>query len=452
MSERIARPFEVTHRDVWRIALPATLAFITEPLVGLVDITVIGRLGDTALLGGLVLGALVFDVVFSLVFFLRLGTAGLTAQAVGAADPREGLVHLMRASLVAIALGIVLIAATQPIVWISFAALSPDPEVVAPLVDYLQVRMWSAPLVMLNYALLGWFFGRAAAKTGMALQIFLNVVHGALSIWFVHGLGWGVPGVALGVVIAQALTVGLGAALVVRRFGSSTVLTACSDPELFDRAALLRLFGLSRDLMIRSAALVASYGYFTAQTSRAGVLELGANAVIENLWMLTAYFLDGLGQSAEQLCGKAIGANWRPAFERGMRLSIVWGFAIALVLLLVWIAFGGAAIDLMTTSEDVRAKAREYFWWGALSALTGALPFVMDGVMTGATLNAIIRNGMVASLAIFLVTAALLQPLWGIHGLWAALHIFLLSRGAIFYFAVRGQMPRLFQQSDLRVA
>src|SRR3569833_2413250 len=119
MNIRSTFPFDVTRRDVFRIAIPASLAFITEPLVGFTDITVIGRLGDAILLGGLVLGALLFDFLFSLAYFLRIGTAGLTAQAIGARDPREGLWRASRALVLAAIIGTLMVVLSPGLVWIS---------------------------------------------------------------------------------------------------------------------------------------------------------------------------------------------------------------------------------------------------------------------------------------------------------------------------------------------
>lgn len=441
-------PFKVRHRDVWSIALPATLAFITEPLAGLVDLIVIGRLGDASLLGGLVLGTLAFDVIFSLAFFLRLGTAGLVAQAVGSRDPNQGLIHFGRATLLGLAIGLLLLALTVPLQWATTFLLGPEPSVAEPLIIYLGVRMWSAPLVLVNFALLGWFYGRAAATTGMLLQI---IVHGGnivFSVLFVYGFGWGVSGVAFGTVIAQLLSALTGLYLVVRHFGGVSVIRkALPLPQLLDSTALWRLFALSRDLMIRSAALVGVFAFFTAQTAREGAVILAASAVVLKFQMVTAFFLDGQAQAAEQLCGKAVGANYRPAFDRAIRLSMGWGFAIGTALLAFWLLTGPALINLITTSSDVRAVAHDYLAIGALTAVTGVLPFVMDGVLQGATLNIIIRNGMVATFLIFLVAALILQPLFGLNGLWAALHLFFIARGIIFWFAVRWKTPVLFPSS-----
>src|SRR6185312_12274950 len=177
MTTRPSFPFTVTSRDVFRIAIPASLAFITEPLVGFTDITVIGRLGDAALLGGLVLGALVFDFLFSLAFFLRMGTAGLTAQSVGAQDPREGLLHASRAIVLGAIIGVAMIVLSPLIFWIATLALAPDDSVKQALSLYFYIRIWGAPFVLLNYVMLGWFYGRAAATVGMSLQILLHGVN-----------------------------------------------------------------------------------------------------------------------------------------------------------------------------------------------------------------------------------------------------------------------------------
>lgn len=438
-------PFEVQSRDVWKIALPASVAFITEPLAGLVDITVIGRLGDAALLGGVVLGALIFDFIFSLAYFLRMGTAGLTAQAIGARDPRDGLLHFARAAGIAVIIGIAMIALQVPMLWLANLAMAPSAGVASAFAAYFLVRIWSAPFSLINNALLGWFYGRAAATTGMLLQMLTHGVNIVLSIWFVWGLGWSVEGAALATVIGHVAAALLGLALVARHFGGFRKTLAQIVPdELFHGHALRRMFALSRDLMIRSVALMAAYAYFAAQGSRMGDVPLAANAVLLNLLMIGAFFLDGIAQAAEQLCGKAVGANWRPAFDRAYGLSIRWGFVLAGALMLLWFTTGGWLIDLMTTNEAVRAYAREFLWFAALAMITSMPGFVYDGILTGVTLNVVMRNGMVASLVVFLAAAFLLQPIWGNAGLWAALHIWYLGRAGYYWWALDRRQAGLF--------
>ena len=445
MSSRPTYPFDVRSADVWKIALPASVAFITEPMVGIVDITVIGRLGDPALLGGLVLGALVFDFIFSLAYFLRLGTAGLTAQAIGARDPRDGLMHAARAIALAVFIGLAMIVLSGALLWVAVLALKPDAGVEAALGQYFYVRVWSAPFSLVNYALLGWFYGRAAARTGMMLQLLIHGLNIALSIAFVYGLGWGVPGAAAGTVAGHVVAAIVGLYLVARHFGGLRATLARIVPaELVDPVALRRMFGLSRDLMIRSGALMTAYAYFAAQGSRAGEVTLSSNAILLNVMMVSAFFLDGLAQASEQLCGKAVGANWRPAFEKATNLSLLAGIGISTALALVLYFAGPTIIDLMTTSGEVREAARHYLWLTALCAISGMPAFVYDGILTGSTLNDAMRNGMVLALVFFLAAAIVLQQAMGNAGLWVALNLFFLFRGAIYWWSLERRKPALF--------
>jgi MATE family multidrug resistance protein len=445
MNIRPTFPFTVTSRDVWAIALPASFAFITEPLVGFVDIAVVGRLGDAALLGGLVLGTLAFDIIFSLCFYLRLGTAGLTAQAIGARDEDDGLIHFSRAALFGFLLGLLLIVLTIPLTMLLAWALGTS-EATRPSFDaYMTVRMFSAPFVLVNFALLGWFYGRAAATTGMMLQMLINGINIVLCLAFVYGFHWGVPGVAAAAVIGHATSMIVGLTLVVRHFGGFARIRHFVHLErLRDVKALARLFALSRDLMIRSAALMGAFAYFTAQTARVSELSLASNAVLMQFLMISAFFLDGQGQAAEQLCGKAVGANYRPAFEQAVKLTMGWGLAVGAVMFCLFWFGGDWLIGVMTTSPEVQAGAREFLFFAAITAFTGMPAFVMDGVMIGATLNTIVRNGMVASFVIYLGLAIVLQNMLGVAGLWIAINLFFITRAVIFWTATRWKLPRLF--------
>lgn len=442
---KTAHPFEVKHRDVWAIALPATFAFVTEPLAGLVDLTVIGRLGDAGLLGGLVLGTLVFSILFSMTVFIRLGTAGLVAQAVGAREEKGALTHLARALIIGVVLGALGIVASGLIERISLWLLAPEVDAQPALSTYLQVRLWSAPLVLINFALLGWFYGRAEATTGLVLQIIVHVGNMIFSIAFVYGFGWGVGGVAAGTVLAQGLAAVCGCFIVLRQLGGAqAILAQIPKRALLEISELRRLFSLSRDIMIRSAALMTSFAYFTAQTARMGTLELSANAIVLNFLMVTAFLQDGQAQAAKQLCGKAVGARYQPAFDQAIVLTLFWGFVVSGALFIGWMVGGPFMIDVMTTEPDVRETARNYIFIASLTTLTGVVPFVMDGVMIGATMNNLMRNGMLVALAVFFVACWVLQPVFGLMGLWAALHLFFVTRGAIFYIGVQQRKPALF--------
>lgn len=443
---RPTHPFEVRSADVWRIALPATIAFITEPLAGLSDITVVGRLGDAALLGGLALGTLVFSFIYSMAAFLRTGTAGLTAQSIGARDPKDGLIHFSRAAAVSVVIGVAMILLSPLVLGFAIWTLAPPtPEVADALADYFNVRIWSAPFSLMNYALLGWYYGRGQARTGMMLQLVIHLVDIALSIFFVYALGWGIFGAALGTVLGQVVAALLGLLLVVRHYGGLSSLIARVRPaELVDGAGVRRMVGLSRDLMLRSIAMMTVYAFFAAQGARLGEDALAANAVLLNLLLMSSFLLDGTAQAAETLCGRAIGANYRPAFERAYALSMRWGLVIGLGATLIWFVGGALVIDFMSTSQVVRDYARDYLWIAALTALTGVPTYIYDGVLIGATMNATMRNGMIFALAMFLAACFVLQPLYGNLGLWYAMHVFLAARGVYYWAVLKRSRTTLF--------
>ena len=444
-AARPQHPFDVRHGDVWRIALPASVAFISEPLVGMVDITIIGRLGDAGMLGGLVLGALVFDIIFSFAYFLRIGTAGLVAQSVGARDPRDGLLHVARAIVLGLALAVAMLLLGGPLLALANHLLAPQGGVASALADYFHMRIWSAPFSLVNYALLGWFYGRADARTGMLLQLLLHGINMLASVIFVYGLGWGVAGAAAGTVLGQIIAAATGVALLLRHYGGlGAIVRGITPGELGDRVALRRMFGLSRDITIRTLALMGAYAWFAAQGARMGEVSLAANAVLLNLLMFVAFFLDGIAQAAEQLTGKAVGANWRPAFDQAYRLSFVWGLIITVTLGVAWYVSAPAIIGLMTTNADVQAQALTYLPIAVLCTVTFMPAMIYDGILIGTTLNTTMRNGMLVSLVVFLLAALTLQPLLGNWGLWLAMHAWFLARGAIYWWALERRKVGLF--------
>ncbi|HZY68685.1 MAG TPA: MATE family efflux transporter, partial [Devosia sp.] len=294
-------------------------------------------------------------------------------------------------------------------------------------------------------ALLGWYYGRGNARTGMTLQFVIHLVDIALSILFVYGFGWGIFGAALGTVLGQVAAAMLGLWFVARHYGGvRKVLSLIRPAELLDATGVRRMLGLSRDLMIRSIALMSAYTFFAAQGSRLGEVALSSNAILLNLLMISGYFLDGTAQAAEALCGKAVGANYRPAYERAYVLSMQWGVVIAVGLSLLWLFGGTVVIDFMTTSEPVRDYARDFLWIAAIASLSGMPSFIYDGVLIGSTLNATMRNGMVVALAFFLVACVTLQPLIGNLGLWLALHAFFIVRSIYYWAALERTKARLF--------
>lgn len=419
-------PFQVTHRLVFAIALPMTLAYLTTPLLGLVDTAVVGQLGDAALLGGLAAGAIVFDLVFATFNFLRSGTTGLVSQAFGREDTREEQAIFWRAFLVALVSGITLLVAAPLIVAGGVWFIAAEPRVSEALSAYVFIRLISAPFALVNYAVLGYVLGRGEGGIGLVLQLILNLSNIGLSIFLGLWLGWGLEGVAWGTVGGEALAMVIGLVFVVRRFRR---MPAMRQGAVTDMPALNAMFALNRDIMIRSFVLLGAFALLAREGAQLGTLTLAANAVLMNFFLLAGYLLDGFATAAEQIAGRAVGARYRPAFDRSVRLTALWGFIFSALIAVLFLLFGDWLVAIVTTSPEVREEALCYLPWAALTALAGVLAFQMDGVFIGATWSRDMRNMMLLSFALYLIALFTLGGAFGNHGLWAAIHVFLLARG-----------------------
>ncbi len=320
------RAFTVTNRSVLAIAVPMTLAYLTTPLLGIVDTAVVGQLGNAALLGGLAAGAIVFDVVFSTFNFIRSGTTGLVAQAFGRGDVEEERLTMLRAMMLAVAIGLA-IAVLSPL--ISLAGqwfMNAEPTVSAALDTYVRIRCLGAPFSLMNYAILGYVLGRGEGGLGLFLQLVLNSVNIVLSILLGLWLGWGVAGVAWGTVAGECAGMLVGLAIIAHRFRAAAPL---QRSRLLDIAAFRRMMALNRDIMIRSFSLLAVFALFAQQGAAFGTLTLAANAVLMNFFMMASFFLDGFATAAEQLAGRAVGARARSSFDMAVKLTTIWGLVMA---------------------------------------------------------------------------------------------------------------------------
>lgn len=434
------RPFTVSNRMVLGVAVPMTLAYLTTPLLGLVDTAVVGQFGDAALLGGLAAGAVVFSLVFTTFNFLRSGTTGLVAQAFGAGDALQEQAVFWRATAIACVSGSVLLLLAPLLLLAAVWFMNAAPDVSEAMVLYVTIRLYSAPMALINYAILGYVLGRGEGGLGLLLQAVLNGTNIVLSIYLGMNLGWGIAGVAWGTVGGEAAAVLIGGAIVLHRFSR---LPRPPRVLLFDRGAFFRMLSVNRDIMIRSFSLLVAFSFFTRQGAQLGTAALAANAVLLNFFMIAGFLLDGFATAAEQLGGRAVGANHRPAFIQATRLTLVWGFAIAGLMTLVLLLFGEALVALLTTSVDVRTEAGHYLGWAALTAVSGVLAFQMDGIYIGATWSRDMRNMMLLSLAVYLIVLIPLSRMFGNHGLWAALHLFLIVRGL----SLSAMLPRRIRAS-----
>jgi MATE family multidrug resistance protein len=402
-------------------------ANLTTPLIGIVATIAIGRLGDAGLLGGVAIASVSFDCLFWLFAFLRMSTLAFTAQAIGADQWQEMRAVLVRGLVVAALIGGALIVVQIPLAALLLGAMGGSEGVTRAAKTYIAIRIWSAPLVLANFVVVGWLIGQARASLALAVQVAINIINMAATVVLVLVLDTGIGGAAMAAVGAEATGLGLGV-LIARQLTKGR--PAIERATLLDSGKLIRMLAVNRDIMIRTAALILVWLFFAAQGARSGDITLAANAVLNNFLLMSAFFLDGLANAAQQLCGQAYGARDRTAFTSAVRLVISWGFGFALAVAAIFALFGPGLIDIMTANADVRGSARDYLWFVAVSPILAVCAFGYDGVYVGATWARDMRNLMVLSLLIFFIAWLALRS-HGNAGLWGALLVHYAARGAL---------------------
>jgi len=429
-TRSVAPPLPVppppTHARVLRIAVPIVVSNATVPILGLVDTAVVGHLGAAAPIGAVGLGAIILTALYWMFGFLRMGTAGLAAQARGAGDAAEVAALLSRVLIFGAGAGAALVV-LQPLLFAAAFALAPGSDEVEGLArSYIAIRIWSAPAAIALYAVTGWLIAQERTRAVLAIQVGMNGLNIGLDLLFVPGFGWGVDGVARATFLAEwsGLAIGLWFCRDALREPA-----ARAWARVFDRVRLTRMLQVNADILIRTLLLQAMFLTFMFLAADFGDVALAANQVLLQFLYVTAYALDGFAFAAEALVGQAMGARARLVLRRSASMTGAWGGGVAIALAAVFALAGPALIDLMTTAETVRLAARGYLPWMVAVPIVGVAAWMLDGIFIGATRTADMRNMMLASAAIYAAAVLALVPSYGNHGLWAALLIGFAARG-----------------------
>ena len=390
---------EISHRRVLRIAIPIVLANATVPMIGAVDTGVIGQLGLAAPIGAVGIGAVIISALYWFFGFLRMGTSGMTAQAVGAGDNQEVSALLLRSVLAGFGAGSLFIVFQAPIIWASFRLSPASPEVEILAREYLKIRFYGAPAAIAAYGIFGWLIATERTRSVFALQLWVNGLNVALDVLFVVGWGWGIPGVAAASVVSEWTALGLGIWLT---RGHLKRESWNSWSTVFDRGRLRKLAAVNGDIMIRSVFLEASIVSFLFLGSSLDDATLAADQILIQFLHVSAFALDGFAFAAESLVGQAYGANNRPALRRAALLTSLWAMAFVLMLVSLVFPFGEGLVALMATSHEVRAVTSEYLPWIAILPVIGTGAWMLDGIFIGATKTRDLRNMMIVAFSAYL--------------------------------------------------
>jgi MATE family multidrug resistance protein len=410
------------------LAIPNIISNITVPLLGLVDMMLMGHLESVAYIGAIGLGGTIFSVMYSVFSFMRAGTTGFTAQAYGGGDETEISYAFYRSMGIALIATCLVLGLQRPIEWISMQLLNGSPEVLGYTSDYFRVRIWAAPAVLSLYTFNGWYIGMQNTTIPMVIAILINVVNIALSILFVNTFHMGVTGVALGTVIAQYA--GLLTALIFMLTKYRKYLVPIEKAVLLQADKLKRFFKVNTDFMIRSILLVLTIAFFTNQSAKLGDDLLAVNMILMQFFYIFSYFTDGFAYAGEALVGRFTGAHDQENLKKTVRYLLLWGLGLSVPFTLLYWAFPETFIHLISDQPEVAEQARPYYIYMIIIPVITFAAFIWDGIYIGATAARGIRNTMlIASLLVFLPAWYFLMPRFGNHGLWIAFLLFMLARG-----------------------
>lgn len=436
------------NRKILDLAIPNIISNITVPLLGLVDLALMGHLGSEVYIGAISLGGVIFNFIYWGFGFLRMSTSGFTAQALGEKNHSETITVLVRALLVTLFLSIAILLLQAPIAWASFEIIGGSAEVEQLANRYFRIRVWAAPAALSLFVFSGWFLGMQNARYPMIIAILVNVVNILLSVVFVFWLEMKSNGVALGTVISQY--VGLLAAIALFAKKYRHLLPRLSKKAILDVKILLNFFRVNTDIFIRSFCIIAVFTFFTSKSAGINDTILAVNSLLLQLLLFFSFFIDGFAFAGEALVGKYFGARNAGKLKHVTKLLFYWGIGLAVVFTLVYLSGGNFIVGLLTSQTSVIAGAQPFLVWVVLVPLASFASFVWDGIYIGATASRAMRNTLLgATFLVFAPVYFLLNPVLGNHALWLGMLMFMFARGVFQTFLFKRAVIRPLE-SEIR--
>ena len=419
-----------THnREILQIALPSIVSNITVPLLGLIDVTIVGHLGAASYIGAIAVGGMLFNIIYWIFGFLRMGTGGMTSQAYGRGDEAEMMRLLTRSTGVGMLIALTLIVLQYPIERTAFSLIETTPEVERLAATYFRICIWGAPAVLGLYSFSGWFIGMQNSRYPMFIAITQNIVSILMSLILVYGLEMKIEGVAIGTLVAQYAGWLMAIGLWMHRY--KHLRPYAELRSLTDKGAMRRFFQVNRDIFLRTLCLVSVTVFFTSAGAAQGEVILAVNTLLMQLFTLFSYIMDGFAYAGEALAGKHIGADNRPALQTMIRQLFVWGIGLSLAFTFIYGIGGEAFLGLLTNERSVITASSAYFYWVLAIPLAGFAAFLYDGIFIGATATGLMLRAMfVASVAFFLIYFGCREAM-GNHALWLAFITYLSLRGIV---------------------
>ncbi len=384
-------------RQILGLALPAIVANITTPLLSLVDVAIVGHLGSAVYVGAIAVGGSIFSMLYWLFGFLRFGTSGLTAQALGRGSARQTSLLLQRSLLIALGFGIILITAHYPLGHAALSFMDTDADTAGKAWLYFSILIYGAPASLATFALTGWFVGMQDTRTPMWISLLVNVVNITASLILVYAMDYDLAGVAYGTLLAQWTGFIVSAATCAIHYKVRPQPLS----ELLHVSELKTFFKVNTDIFLRTVCLIAVTVWFTRTGAGLGPVMLAVNTLLMQFFILFSYIMDGFAFAGEAICGKSYGASDSHSLNRQIHRLLQWGLALATVFTAGYALGGQYLIALLTNDSGVIETAEKYRLWAAGIPLAGFMAFTWDGVLTGVTRTRLMLGTMSAASAIF---------------------------------------------------
>lgn len=417
------------NRRILHLAIPSIISNITVPLLGLVDVTIVGHLGATAYIGAIAVGGLLFNILYWNFGFLRMGTSGLTSQAYGRKDREAEVRVLVQAVSVGLVSAFAMLLLQYPIERLAFRLLDTSVEVEQYAITYFRICIWGAPAVLAQYAFTGWFIGMQNSKYPMYIAIIMNVINIACSSCFVFLLGMKVEGVAWGTVVAQYAGVLMALGLWFHKY--QDLRERITFKGNLQMLAMRRFFAVNRDIFLRTLCLIGVTTFFTSTGARQGDVILAVNTLLMQLFTLFSYIMDGFAYAGEALSGRYVGACNPIQLRRAVRALFGWGIGLSLVFTLLYGIGGENFLALLTNDKVVIQAASHYFYWVLAIPLAGFAAFLWDGILIGATATRFMLWSMLVASGSFFVIYYSFSGATNNHMLWFAFLVYLALRGGM---------------------
>ena len=416
------------NKEILKLAIPNILANLSVPMLSFVDVALMGHLSDESYILSIGFGVMIFNFIYWAFGFLRMGITGMTAQEVGKGDVNEAFRLLFRGLVIAFLGAALLFVFKDLLLQLSLYLIDSNFQVNKQITSYFNVRIYAAPATLGLYAFIGWFLGKQNATLAMIVTIAINVINSIMSYYFVTALQLKTEGVAYGTLIAQYSGFVLAVFFFFIFYRKDLVNEAFR--KTFEIEAIKKFVGVNSDILIRTLCLIFSLSFFKVMSAKEGDLIGAANILLLEFVSIAAYGIDGFAFAAESISGKYFGAKDKAKLKKAIRYCFYWGFGLGCLYAFAYLVFGRNLLEILTNQTEVIEIAMDYIWWLALFSVLSVVPFVWDGIYIGLTASKAMRNTMLFStFLIFIPSYFLLESLFGNHGLWLAMLLFVLARG-----------------------